>query len=525
MGTNDLNGEEIYLDIPLQREFYNDLIADRINDTIHAAKDTLSKTGYTPNDIECIVWVGDATHYKPLRDKVSFELGIKGDILAVDPITAVAEGASIFAESIFGYSEYPSKTEKIKRDMMERRNRLFDTYVGMDILQNPFNILNATQRDSRHRIMELAEERSLVSDTDECMEARAELTNPRKRISAEVAWLPGVPPERVYDILLLLELSVGNRLGCDAITPIAPAASLAAALVRVPYAKKSTIADEVLETLKLSKRDFREVSEFLGIHTLTPIARANLLAARMLRLPDYTPNVVAEWILAIAQTFETIDPSEVRAILNVEREVSGFPEITELSDITSEIQNCRRYYQQVIKFVLDNILSAKERVRTVMIAVESTTDSDTNHWPILVEDTVDAYEEEAETFFEIEEKNIETQEKKIRIAADEETSDAVLAPMVDELLQAVKDWDVIAQPIQLNKDRQGLRHNASHDVADRVRLLAIFLFNEYDKLYFSQQILNPLKEVFAEVPEINDRITADLEILNKIAKQREQPKF
>ena len=122
-----------------------------------------------------------------------------------------------------------------------------------------------------------------------------------------------------------------------------------------------------------------------------------------------------------------------------------------------------------------------------MIAVESTTDSDTNHWPILVEDTVDAYEEEAETFFEIEEKNIETQEKKIRIAADEETSDAVLAPMVDELLQAVKDWDVIAQPIQLNKDRQGLRHNASHDVADRVRLLAIFLFNEYDKLYFSQQ--------------------------------------
>ena len=338
VGTNDLNGEEIYLDIPLQREFYNDLIADRINDTIHAAKDTLSKTGYTPNDIECIVWVGDATHYKPLRDKVSFELGIKGDILAVDPITAVAEGASIFAESIFGYSEYPSKTEKIKRDMMERRNRLFDTYVGMDILQNPFNILNATQRDSRHRIMELAEERSLVSDTDECMEARAELTNPRKRISAEIAWLPGVAPERVYDILLLLESSVGNRLGCDKPTSVAPVDSLAATLARLPYAKKSNVADEVLEILKLSKEDFTEIGEFLGIHTLTPIARANLLAARMLRLPDYTPNVVAEWILAIAQTFETIDPSEVRAILNVERGESGFPKIIGLSDITSEIQ-------------------------------------------------------------------------------------------------------------------------------------------------------------------------------------------
>ena len=96
---NDLNGDEIYLDIPLQREFYNDLIVDRVNDTIHAARETLSKTGYTPNDVERIVWVGGPTHYKPLRDKVAFELGITGDLLAVNPMTAVAEGASIFADA------------------------------------------------------------------------------------------------------------------------------------------------------------------------------------------------------------------------------------------------------------------------------------------------------------------------------------------------------------------------------------------------------------------------------------------
>ena len=520
--TNDLNGDEIYLEIPLQRKFYDDLIADRINDTIRAARETLSKTGHTPNDIECIVWVGDPTHYKPLRDKVAFELGIKGDLLAVDPMTAVAEGASIFAESIFGHSEYPSRIEKIKRDMMEHRNRLFNTYVGMDLLQNSFYILNATQRDNRQRIIDLAEERSLLSDVDKCMAARAELTNPRKRISAEVAWLPGVVPERSYDILLLLESSIGNCLVCDETTSIAPVDSLALALARLPYAKKSNIADEVLEILKLSKGDFTEVGEFLGINTLTPIARANLLAARMLRLPAYTSDVVAEWILAIAQTFEIINPPEVRAILNTERGASGFPKITGLSDITSEIQNCRRYYQQVIKFVLDNILSAKERVKAVMIAVESATNSDTNHWPILVEDTVDAYEEGAEVFLQIEEKNIETQDKKIRIAAEEEKADTDFAPMVDELLQTVKDWDTIAQPIQLNKNRQGLRHNASHDVADRVRQLAIFLFNEYDKLDFSQKILNVLQEVFTEIPAIVERIIADLDTLNRIAKRHEQ---
>ena len=88
--------------------------------------------------------------------------------------------------------------------------------------------------------MELAEERGLLSDADECLAARAELTNPRKRISAEMAWLPGVAPERVYDILLLLESSVGNRLGCDKPTSITPVDSLAADIMRVYLMLKNT---------------------------------------------------------------------------------------------------------------------------------------------------------------------------------------------------------------------------------------------------------------------------------------------
>ena len=106
-GTPDLSGEEIYLDIPLRRNTYDALIAERVNATIDAARDTLSGAGLTPDDpdaLECIVWVGGPTRYKPLRDKVSSELGITGD-LPVDPMTAVAEGASLFAASIDWDSE------------------------------------------------------------------------------------------------------------------------------------------------------------------------------------------------------------------------------------------------------------------------------------------------------------------------------------------------------------------------------------------------------------------------------------
>ena len=109
--TNDLNGDEIYLEIPLHRHTFDALIADQVNDTITAARETLSETGYSPNDLKCIVWVGGPTHYKPLRDKVAFELGIKGDTLAVNPMTAVAEGASIFAESINWISDRLDKKD------------------------------------------------------------------------------------------------------------------------------------------------------------------------------------------------------------------------------------------------------------------------------------------------------------------------------------------------------------------------------------------------------------------------------
>ena len=109
-GARDLNGDEIYLDIPLQRDTYDSLTAEHINETINCARETLSKAGLTPHDLERIVWVGGPTHYKPLRDKVAFELGIPGS-MDVNPMTAVAEGASLFAESIDWSSQNRSRKD------------------------------------------------------------------------------------------------------------------------------------------------------------------------------------------------------------------------------------------------------------------------------------------------------------------------------------------------------------------------------------------------------------------------------
>ena len=123
--TQDLNGDEIYFDIALSRDTLDHLIAERESETINAARETLSQAGLTPHDLECIVWVGGPTNYKPLRDQVAFELGIPGD-MAVNPMTAVAEGASLFAESIDW--SLPEATKKTTHKRISSRGKLDVTF-------------------------------------------------------------------------------------------------------------------------------------------------------------------------------------------------------------------------------------------------------------------------------------------------------------------------------------------------------------------------------------------------------------
>ncbi len=99
LGAKDAAGEDMYIACPVTRAELEELIADKIADSITAAREAIQKAGLTPQDIERIVFVGGPSQYKPLRDKVAFELGLAAST-DVNPMTAVAEGAAVFAESI-----------------------------------------------------------------------------------------------------------------------------------------------------------------------------------------------------------------------------------------------------------------------------------------------------------------------------------------------------------------------------------------------------------------------------------------
>ncbi len=99
LGVTDQSDVEIYVDIPFTRKLLDELIAPKVDEAIQSVRDTLEKVGLSAHDVERVVFVGGPTQYKPLRDRVAFEIGIASST-EVNPMTAVAEGAAVFAESI-----------------------------------------------------------------------------------------------------------------------------------------------------------------------------------------------------------------------------------------------------------------------------------------------------------------------------------------------------------------------------------------------------------------------------------------
>lgn len=125
--TADEDGEEMYLDIPLSRNDIDSLIDDLISETIHSVKETMHKINLSASDVDSIIFIGGPTQYKPLRDKVSNELSIKANN-TINPMTAVAEGASIYAESINWSSE--EHTRKDSKAVLKSKANFEYKYIS-----------------------------------------------------------------------------------------------------------------------------------------------------------------------------------------------------------------------------------------------------------------------------------------------------------------------------------------------------------------------------------------------------------
>jgi hypothetical protein len=329
--------------------------------------------------------------------------------------------------------------------------------------------LGVTTRDNRKRIVELAEEKSLELDHDVCQKARSDLTNPRTRLSAEIGWLPGVSPRK--------------------------ATQLAGILLNNPLA----------------------IREESGLPTL---AHLNLLAAAFEAVDgEHDADDLAEFIMEAAYLAENLNSEEVQRDINEDRAVSKFPEVRALDQIEAEMTERKRYYRTAIKDALDR-LPPMTLVQVMTKTVDDATSGGEDHAPGLIDDLVDSYEVETQGILQKEAENVHKLIKVTRDHAD--SGEAAVKPYVDKLDAVARNWDKIAQPIQLSSKARGIDHEASRDLAYEIRSLAIDLFNKHDMLAQSQRLTGLIQEIFAEVPEIADRVEEDADALADIFQQRKQ---
>ncbi len=335
--------------------------------------------------------------------------------------------------------------------------------------QSPFAVLGVTTRDDRRRIVELAEEKSLELDHEVCQKARSDLTNPRTRLGAEIAWLPGVSPRK---------------------------------------------ASQLVDNLLQNPMAVREES---GLPTL---AHLNLMASAFETVNgDHDSADLATFIQEIAHLAEDLYPEDVLRDINEDRAVSKFPEINALAQVEEELTERKRYFRNAIKEALDRLPSAK-LVQVMTETVDGATLGGEDHAPGLIDDLVDSYEVETQSFLQTEAEKLQTLIKAARDSAA--SGEVAVKSYVDKIDTVARNWDKVAQPIQLSSKARGIDHDQSRNLAWAIRSLAIDLFNDHDMLRQCQRLTGLIQEIFAEVPDVVEKVAEDAEALSNIQQRRDE---
>ena len=328
---------------------------------------------------------------------------------------------------------------------------------------NPFHVLGVTLRDDRHTIVEMAEERALILDHETCQKARSDLTNPRTRLVAEMSWMPSLAPH---------------------------------------------VADKLVAALLVDPKSIR--SEI----RLPELAQANLMAAGLELVDDNeTAESVAEFIHNFSLVVEEIDAEQVLRDINDERFISGFPEVKAVELIEDVLAERRKFYRSTLRNLL-NSMDPDKLVETMTDVVSVATEEGEKQGPALVDDLADAYELETQSFLQQEAENIGILIEGVRSAAQQGRS--AVATAMEKLKRVARNWDRVAQPIQLSAKSRGLQHRQSKEIAYALRSLGVDLHNDHGMLDQAHRMTELLQELFAELPDVMERLDEDAKVIAEL---------
>ncbi len=333
----------------------------------------------------------------------------------------------------------------------------------MELRKNPFYILDIPCDAKRSQIVSAADDRSFVFDTTECSNAQNILLNPSKRIAAELRWFLDVDPETMKGIVSHIEKQE-----------------------RIP-------------------------TEGLG-----QLSRLNAVIYNFSTNTSTDAYEVGFDIVEIDALFEALDIDGITSIINKQRRVAGFTELSS-QDVVTELSVWRQEISNIIGMKFSH-LNRDALIDLATVLAEKYMVSPYYRDGAVISDALDQYELSVQSEVEELTQRIKTHIDRIKRL----TNDTAYESNIDALILRVTEWDHLVQPLQLKAKSTGLSHVISDDLASRIRGLALFLNNDKRKTELALKLVNSMKRVFAESPDYSAMFSDDYRLLKDMVEEEQR---
>lgn len=325
----------------------------------------------------------------------------------------------------------------------------------MDLKSNPFYILDVSADANRRDVIEAAEEKGFFFDAETCAEAQNTLINANKRLMAELGWFVD-------------------------------------------------LEDTELASIKAAIGASQEIST----DGLQSLSRLTALVHNLEILNEEDPYLLGYTISEINETFRSLDPDELLESINSHREKAGFA-LCSNQEIAHGINERRTEIKQIIADKL-NVLSDGDYTELARILGEQMVENN-NVDNAVISDVIDSYEVRIQTALEDRTERIQS------LIADYQSNLAEVSVLkIQRLISIVKEWDNLAQPLQLKSQASGMPHRISENIGNQMRDLAVDLHNEEGKTEEALLITNAMRDVFAELISLNNKFNEDTDILKDL---------
>ena len=332
----------------------------------------------------------------------------------------------------------------------------------MTIYKNPFYVIKASPKDTKAKLIELEEIYSLKNGIELSPQIRMNIMNSRKRLSSEIAWLPGV--EKVLENKILEE-----------------------------YVKEDNVDSLIYK------------------YDLNPICLSNLISSKI------NKEIILEEKISLIRLLinisSEINSSEVSKLINQDRKLSGFPIIENIKYIENEInERIYHYKNRIIKSLEDLPLSIQA---TELLKIMNNLKSDIKYSKLL-DSVISHYEIESKELSNEFEEYIFKHIRNIKIYPDNFN---VGFPKIEEKLYY---WSQINAPIHKHYNNRNLDELVDKELILKLIEFTSWLVKAKKEKHASKVFQN-IKGTFIhlDISEIlSDEFIKEMNLGNKSSSQK-----